>query len=93
MAQREALLVKREENAEAQPTGEALRDEISALENRIQSLQDFRQNLMNKQMAELDLVNFGDKSLYFGGSNSNFGQQLAEISTNIECMKTDTLNL
>lgn len=49
---------------------------------------------MNKQMAELDLIDFGAQSnLQYLATGSNFGQQLAELSTNIENMKSDTLNL
>ena len=70
MSERESLLNKREEQmrGDGVPKTDQLRDEISALENKILSLQDVRQNLMNKQMAELDLVDFGS-NLFFGGTN------------------------
>ena len=96
MAEREKLLSKHQEQQEGQGASksESLREEIAKLENKILSLQDVRQNLMNKQMAELDLIDFGAQSnLQYLAPGSNFGQQLAELSTNIENMKSDTLNL
>lgn len=64
MAERESLLAKREEflrvqnlkedDAGAKSATERLKDEISGLENKIMSLQQVRQELMNKQLVELE---------------------------------------
>lgn len=64
MAERESLLAKREEflrvqnlkedDAGAKSATERLKDEISELENKIMSLQQVRQELMNKQLVELE---------------------------------------
>jgi hypothetical protein len=50
MAEREVLLNKREEQmrGEGQPKTDKMREEINGIENQILSLQDLRQNLMNK---------------------------------------------
>ena len=50
MAEREKLLSKHQEQQEGQGASksESLREEIAKLENKILSLQDVRQNLMNK---------------------------------------------
>jgi hypothetical protein len=65
MAEREAILAKREEFLKEQnlktdsiSKTEELKMEIGALENKILSLQQVRQDLMNKQLAELE--NFGN---------------------------------
>lgn len=64
MAEREGLLAEREEflrvqnleedDADAKSTAERLKDDISDLENKIMSLQQVRQELMNKQLVELE---------------------------------------
>ena len=52
---------------------EGLRDDVSGLENKIMSLQQVRQELMNKQMAELD--HFGNLGGQQTGSIFGAGQQ------------------